>query len=576
MIFTDTPKKIRVHFTPFRDGLQSSFGGKVRLDDILPAMEYAAKEAGLRHLEFGGGARYQAPYFYVGENPFEGMDRMRATVGPDVDLQILTRSVSGVTLTTQRLDALALQARLMAKHGTTYDRNFDFMNDVDNLVKTGQPIVDAGMHHQVCVAMMGMPFHDDTVHTPEFYIEVVRRLLKSGLHFDSVCMKDASGTTDPRTCYETARGIKAILPPEVALWHHSHDTASLGVAQYMASIAAGADGVDLSCRPMASGTVQPDVRSLAHGLKGTGYGLDLDVDKIREVERLLEEGLADYDFDPVTTSADARVVGFPMPGGAIGPNVHMMKESGILDRYGEVLAEFPVVVKAGGAWTSVTPGSQQYWLQAFNNVLYGRWKKIDGGYGKSVLGYFGRTPLPPDPEVVKLAGEQLERARQPGSCAPGARGARLAGHRREHLPGGRGHRAGQEHGPERGHQAAHRQGEDRAAAQEEAAGRRTGRRSCGPAGGVRPGVHLGGDHALRGDRGRQDAPLHHHHRSAGGVDGRVGSSVRHHGCPGGRGRDAGLLPLPGQDRAGGDQRQGGRHGGRGAGGGRRGGHEGQA
>ena len=86
MIFTDTPQKIRVHFTPFRDGLQSSFGGKVRLDDILPAMEYAAKEAGLRHLEFGGGARYQAPYFYVGENPFESHGpharRGRARRGP--------------------------------------------------------------------------------------------------------------------------------------------------------------------------------------------------------------------------------------------------------------------------------------------------------------------------------------------------------------------------------------------------------------------------------------------------------------------------------------------------------------
>jgi pyruvate carboxylase subunit B len=66
-----------------------------------------------------------------------------------------------------------------------------------------------------------------------------------------------------------------------------------------------------------------------------------------------------------------------------------------------VLAEFPVVVEAGGAWTSVTPGSQQYWLQAFNNVLHGRWKKIDAGYGRSVLGYFGRPPEPPDPEVVR-------------------------------------------------------------------------------------------------------------------------------------------------------------------------------
>jgi pyruvate carboxylase subunit B len=96
-----------------------------------------------------------------------------------------------------------------------------------------------------------------------------------------------------------------------------------------------------------------------------------------------------------------------MPGGAIGPNVHMMKEAGILNRYSDVLAEFPIVVKAGGAWTSVTPGSQQYWLQAFNNVLHGRWKKIADGYGKSVLGYFGRPPLPPDPEVVKIAAEQL-------------------------------------------------------------------------------------------------------------------------------------------------------------------------
>jgi pyruvate carboxylase subunit B len=176
----------------------------------------------------------------------------------------------------------------------------------------------------------------------------------------------------------------------------------------MAAIAGGADGVDLSVRPMASGTVQPDARSLAHALKGTGYSLDIDVPKIGMIENMLNDLMKDYDFNPTTTTADARVLGFPMPGGAIGPNVHMMVKAGILDRYSDVLAEFPVVVEAGGAWTSVTPGSQQYWLQAFNNVLYGRWKKIDAGYGKAVLGYFGKTPLPPDPEVVKIASEQLE------------------------------------------------------------------------------------------------------------------------------------------------------------------------
>jgi pyruvate carboxylase subunit B len=406
MMFASTPRKIRVMFTPFRDGLQSVFGGKVRLDDFLPAVQRAA-ELGFRHLEFGGGARFQAPLFYLGENPFQCMRRIRDAVGPDVDLQILTRSVSGVTLVTQSPEGLALQARLMAKNGTTWDRNFDYMNDVDNLVRTGQPIVDAGMHHQACIALMGLPFESTAAHTAEYYVDIGRRLLESGLHIDSICMKDASGTTAPSVIYHTAVGLKKIMPRDMPLWMHTHDTASTAVSCYQAAIHGGADGVDLSCRPLASGTSQPDVRSLAHVLKGTGYSLDVDVQAVSQIGRMLDKALQEYEFDPAAITADARVLGFPMPGGAIGPNIHMMVKAGIRERYAEVLAEMRAVVEAGGAWTSVTPGSQQYWLQAFNNVLYGRWKKIDAGYGKAVLGYFGRTPLAPDPEVVRLASEQL-------------------------------------------------------------------------------------------------------------------------------------------------------------------------
>ncbi|MFP4369517.1 MAG: biotin/lipoyl-containing protein [Candidatus Kapaibacterium sp.] len=413
MIFAKNPKEIRVMLTPFRDGLQSSFGGKVRFDDFKPALE-AAVQSGIRHIEFGGGARYQAPFFYLNENPFETMKKFRDVTGPDVELQILTRSVSGVTLTTQSIEGLELQAKLMKKYGTTYDRNFDYMNDVKNLVKTGKPIVDAGMHHQVCIALMGLPFKSDKVHTAEFYTDIGRQLLDSGMHIDSICLKDASGTTDPKTIYDTAKGLKKIMPPEMPLWLHTHDTASMAVACYMAGIEAGVDGIDLSVRPMASGTVQPDVRSMAHALKGTGYSLDVDADKMMEIEQLLDEGLKDYDFNPTTTTADARVVGFPMPGGAIGPNVHMMVKAGILDKYSDVLAEFPVVVEAGGAWTSVTPGSQQYWLQAFNNVMYGRWEKIEAGFGRAVLGYFGKTPLPPDPKVVDIASKQLDKPKFDG------------------------------------------------------------------------------------------------------------------------------------------------------------------
>jgi len=409
VIHTKTPKKIRVMFTPFRDGLQSAFGGKVRVNDLLPAME-AARDAGIRHYEFGGGARFQAPILYVNEDPFECMDKMRKVVGPDSITQILTRSISGVTLTTQTMDSLKIQGRLMKKHGTDWDRNFDFTNNVDLLVKTAKPIIEAGMHHQVCVALMGLPdgFGKTTVHTSAYYINVAKQLIDSGVKIDSLCMKDASGTCDAKTVFETAKGIRAILSPKIPLWCHTHDTASTGVAYYMAAIEGGVDGIDLGLVPYASGTCQPDVRSMAHMLKGTGYELDIDVSKMAAVSEILQEGMKEYFFNPVCTTPDPRVTGFPMPGGAIGPNVQMMVDAGIADKYSQVLAEFPVVVKAGGAWTSVTPGSQFYWLQAFFNVQFGRWNKINPGFGRTVLGYFGKPPADPDPEVVKIASQQLE------------------------------------------------------------------------------------------------------------------------------------------------------------------------
>ncbi len=37
--------------------------------------------------------------------------------------------------------------------------------------------------------------------------------------------------------------------------------------------------------------------------------------------------------------------------------------------------------------------------------MFGKFKKFAPGYAKMVLGYFGKTPVPPDPEIVKKASE---------------------------------------------------------------------------------------------------------------------------------------------------------------------------
>ena len=99
-----------------------------------------------------------------------------------------------------------------------------------------------------------------------------------------------------------------------------------------------------------------------------------------------------------------------MPGGALTANTQMLRDNNLMDRYPDFISAMGEVVVKGGYGTSVTPVSQFYFQQAFNNVMFGPWKKIAEGYGKMVLGYFGHTPGTPDPEVVKIASSQLNLA----------------------------------------------------------------------------------------------------------------------------------------------------------------------
>ena len=104
-------RKIRFMDTSFRDGFQSVIGARVVTADFLPAVE-AAVEAGFTHLEVGGGARFQSPFFYCGENAFDSMDTIRRTVGPDVNLQTLARGVNVVGLSSQSSDIIDLHAKM--------------------------------------------------------------------------------------------------------------------------------------------------------------------------------------------------------------------------------------------------------------------------------------------------------------------------------------------------------------------------------------------------------------------------------------------------------------------------------
>ncbi len=399
-------KHIDCMVTGFRDGFQSFYGARVLTADFLPAFE-AAVDAGLRKLEVGGGARFQSLYFYCNENAFDMMDSLRDVAGPDSDFQTLARGINVVGLDSQSRDIIDLHARMFRKHGITTIRNFDALNDVNNLVYSGQRIHEAGLKHEVSVTMMGLPPGLTGAHDPDFYVGVLRRILEADIPFASVCFKDASGTSTPAIVHETIRQARALLGEDAHIVFHSHETAGLSIQQYLAAIEAGASQVDCSLAPVSGGTCQPDILTLWAALRGTEYDLGIDVEKVREVERVFTECMSDY-FTPPEALAVAPTIHFsPMPGGALTANTQMMRDNGILHRYAEVIAAMREVVQRGGFGTSVTPVSQFYFQQAFNNVMFGPWERMAEGYGKMVLGYFGKTPMPPDPEIVRRASELM-------------------------------------------------------------------------------------------------------------------------------------------------------------------------
>ncbi len=399
-------KRIEVMDTSFRDGFQSVYGARVLTNDFLPALE-AAVEAGITHFEVGGGARFQSLFFYCNENAFTMMDTIRSIVGPDINLQSLARGVNVVGLESQPKDIIQLHAKMFKKHGMTTVRNFDALNDPNNLLYSAQCIREEGLKHEAVITLMDLPPGCEGAHDVAFYKRTLEAILDKGIQFNSLCFKDASGTSHPNKVKETVRMAKEILPKDIPVRFHTHETAGTSIACYLAALEGGADAIDLARKPVSGGTAQPDMLTMIHALKHTQWDLGLDEKKILRSEEVFQECMKDYFLPPEALEVQPIIIFSALPGGALTANTQMMRDNGTLDRLPKVIAAMEDVIRKGGFGTSVTPVSQFYFQQAFNNVIFGPWEKIAEGYGKMVLGYYGNTPVEPDKTVVELAKKQL-------------------------------------------------------------------------------------------------------------------------------------------------------------------------
>src|SRR5262249_32454706 len=105
-----------------------------------------------------------------------------------------------------------------------------------------------------------------------------------------------------------------------------------------------------------------------------------------------------YEFESKFIGVETEIFASQIPGGMISNMESQLKQQGAGQRIKDVLAEVPHVRKVAGYPPLVTPSSQIVGTQAVLNVLMGRYKVLTGEFADLMLGYYGATLGPRDPE----------------------------------------------------------------------------------------------------------------------------------------------------------------------------------
>jgi pyruvate/oxaloacetate carboxyltransferase len=386
--------------TVLRDGHQSLAATRLSTAQILPTLE-PLDRAGFGCLETWGGATIDSGLRFLKEFPFDRLDAIRAkTKTPHM---MLLRGQNIVAYAHQPDDVVTAFVTKAVKHGMNILRIFDALNDPRNMRCAIEATKKAGGHAQGTICYTKSP-----VHTVEAFIQLGCELAEMGC--DSVVIKDMAGLIPPAKAAAIIAGLKKSI--KVPVWLHTHDTAGIAGATYIAAIDAGVDAIDTSIFPFANGTAQPDTKRMLNMLEDhPRRPQHFDEDLLMELRQLftpLYEQLKDYTSHS-NEVVDSDAMTFEVPGGMLSNFRGQLKELKMEDKFHEVFAEIPVVREALGWIPLVTPTSQIVGTQAVMNVKFGRWKNFIPGAMDIALGYFGRTPAPVNPEIQKLAAEKSKK-----------------------------------------------------------------------------------------------------------------------------------------------------------------------
>ena len=403
-------KKVLITETILRDAHQSQAATRMRIDEMIPALD-ALDKIGYYSLEAWGGATFDSCLRFLNEDPWERLRTLKSYL-KKTPIQMLLR---GQNLLGYRHYADDLVEKFVEKsieNGVTVVRVFDALNDPRNLETSMKAIKKYG---GVCEATIS--YTTGPVYTDEYFVNLAKTLENMGA--DNICLKDMANLLLPFDAYRLVKALKENLRPETKLHLHTHNTTGTGDMVYLMAILAGVDIVDTALSPLGNGTSQPATEPLVATLKGTPYDTGISIEELLPIvkhfktveKRLKDDGI----LTDKVKGIDVNTLIYQVPGGMLSNLINQLKKAGKEDKLSECLAEVPNVRKDCGYPPLVTPSSQIVGTQAVMNVITGeRYKMVTKETKDLFAGKCGKLPLPVNEEVAKKVLGNAERI----TCRP--------------------------------------------------------------------------------------------------------------------------------------------------------------
>jgi methylmalonyl-CoA carboxyltransferase 5S subunit len=388
-------RTIEVTELALRDGHQSLLATRMALEDMIPACA-DIDQAGYWSVECWGGATYDSCIRFLNEDPWERLRTFRKLM-PNTRLQMLLRGQNLLGYRHYEDSVVRRFVEKSAENGMDVFRVFDALNDIRNLRCALQAVRETGKHAQGAICYTISP-----VHTIKRFVEMAKQLRDLGC--DSICIKDMAALLKPQPAYDLVKGIKDACGKDTPVHVHVHATSGVTLVSLMRAIEAGADIVDTAISSLSLGPGHNPTEALVEMLEGTGYTTRLNKDRLLRIKEHFAKVRPRYaSFESKFIGVETKIFDSQIPGGMISNMESQLKQQGAGDRVKEVLAEVPRVRKDAGYPPLVTPSSQIVGTQAVFNVLMGRYKVLTGEFADLMLGYYGATLGPRDPEVLEAA-----------------------------------------------------------------------------------------------------------------------------------------------------------------------------